>query len=86
MNKTASIWMAVLTFTAVVMSVILISSNERPAQAAMLNAQPNVTMITTGAGGADEGLVIVDKTQQKIIIYQLKGNELLPMAGANMAR
>jgi hypothetical protein len=85
MNKSASLWMAVLTFTAVILGAILLSSNERPAQAAMLNAQPNVTMMTTGNGG-DEGLVVVDKTQQKMIIYLLKGPDLVPIAGANLAR
>jgi hypothetical protein len=84
MNKT-SMWMVVLTFTAVILGAILLSNNERPAQAAMLNAQPNVTMITTGNGG-DEGLVVVDKTQQKMLIYLLKGTDLVPIAGANLAR
>jgi len=85
MIKSSSIWMAVLTFTAVILGAILLSSNERPAQAAMLNAQPNVTLMTTGNGG-DEGLVVVDKGQQKMVIYLIKGNELVPIATTNLAR
>ena len=79
-------WMAVLTLTAVILSAILLSGNERPVQAAMLNAQPNVTMITTGANGGDEGLVVVDKSQGKMIVYALKGNDLVPIAGSNLGR
>jgi hypothetical protein len=85
MIKSSSVWMAVLTFTAVILGAILLSSNERPAQASMLNAQPNITLMTTGNGG-DEGLVVVDKTQQKMIIYLIKGNELVPIAGTSLAR
>jgi hypothetical protein len=85
MKKSASIWMAVLTITAVAMAAILLSNNERPAQAAMLNTQANVTMMTTGTG-ADEALVVFDRAQMKIIVYQLKGNELEPVAGVNLAR
>jgi hypothetical protein len=85
MNKTSSLWMAVLTLTAVILGAILLSSNERPAQAAMLNAQPNITLMTTG-NGVDEGLVVVDKTQQKMIIYLLKGTDLVPIAGTNLGR
>ena len=85
MKNSASIWMAVLTFTAIILGTILLSSNERPAQASMLNAQPNVTLMTTGNGG-DEGLVVVDKIQQKMVIYLIKGNELTPIAGTNLGR
>jgi hypothetical protein len=86
MKKSVSVWMAVLTITAVIMAVILLASNERPVQASMLNAQPGVTMMTMGAGGGDEGLVIVDRATQRIIVYVMKGNELTPVAGANLAR
>jgi len=85
MNKTSSIWMAVLTFSAVILGAILLSNNERPAQAAMLNAQPNMTLMTTG-NGADEGLVVVDKTQQKMAVYLLRGNDLAYIAGMNLGR
>jgi hypothetical protein len=86
MTKSSSIWIAVLTITAVILSAILLSS-DRSAQAGMLNNQsPKVTMITTGAGGADEGLLIVDRAQQKLILYLLKGNELTPVAGSSLLR
>ncbi len=86
MTKSSSIWIAVLTFTAVILAAILFAGLDRPAQASMLNSQSGkVTMITTGNGG-DEGLIIVDRTQQKVIIYLLKGNELTPIAGANLLR
>jgi hypothetical protein len=41
--------------------------------------------MTTG-NGADEGLVIVDKSQQKMVIYLLRGNELTYIAGTNLGR
>ena len=86
MTKSSSIWIAVLTFTAVILAAILLAGIDRPAQASMLNAQSSkVTMITTGNGG-DEGLIIVDRSQQKVIVYLLKGNELTPIAGANLLR
>ncbi len=85
MTKSSSIWMAVLTFTSVILAAILFAGYERPVQAAMLNAQPKATMITTG-NGADEGLVIVDRSQQKIIIYILRGTDLVPIAGDRLAR
>ena len=52
----------------------------------MLNAQPNVTMMTTGTNGGDEGLVIVDRATQKMIVYVIKGNELVPIAGQNFGQ
>jgi hypothetical protein len=84
MKKSSSIWMAALTLTAVILTAVLLSSNDRPAQAAMLNAQTNVTMMTTGTNGGDEGLVIVDRQQQKMIVYLIKGNELAPIAGKRL--
>jgi hypothetical protein len=86
MTKSSSVWLAVLTFTAVILAAILLSGGDRPAQASMLNSQSSkVTMLTTGNGG-DEGLIVVDRTQQKVVIYLLKGNELTPIAGANLLR
>ena len=84
MNKSASIWMAVLTITAVILASILLSSNSRPAQAAMLNAQPTVTLITTGANGGDDGLIVVDSTQQKMVVYAIKNNQIVPVAGTKL--
>jgi hypothetical protein len=86
MKKSLSIWIATLTFTAVVLSAILLAAGDRSAEASMINFQSaKVTMITTGAG-ADEGLLIVDRTQQKAIVYMLKGNELSPVAASSLLR
>jgi hypothetical protein len=78
--KNASTWMAVLTFTALVLAAILLAGNERPARAAMINNQPAYTIMTSGTG-ADETLIIIDKPRGKMIIYGFKGNELVPIAG-----
>ena len=82
--KNTSVWMAVLTFTAVIMGAILLSSGERRAEASMLNAQTNFSLMTTGINGGDEALVVIDKAQGKIILYVLKGNELTPVTGAKL--
>jgi hypothetical protein len=82
--KNTSLWMAVLTFTAIILAAILLTSGERPAQAAMINAQPNFTLMTTGINGGDEALVVIDKGRQKMIIYMYRGNELLPVAGRSI--
>ena len=76
--KNTSLWMAVLTFTAVILAVILLSSNERPAQAAMINTQPPITLMTSGGG--DESLILIDKNKGKMIVYGLKNNELVLVA------
>jgi hypothetical protein len=81
MNKQTSIWTAVLTFTAVILGAILLSSHDRKAEGAMLNAQANFSLMTTGINGGDEALVIIDKTQQKMIVYTLKNNDLIPQLG-----
>jgi hypothetical protein len=77
--KNTSVWMAVLTFTAVVFAAILLSSGDRPAQAAMINSLPNFTLLTSGGGG-DESLIVIDKVKGKMIIYGFKANELVPLA------
>jgi hypothetical protein len=84
MNKHTSIWMAVLTFTAVILGAILLSAPDRRAEGAMLNAQSNFSLMTTGINGGDEALIIVDKGQQKMIVYVLKGNELTVLAAAKL--
>jgi hypothetical protein len=77
--KNTSLWMAVLTFTAILLSAILLSSNDRPAQAAMILPLPGFTLMTSGAAG-DEALIIIDKNKGKMIVYSFKGNELVPIA------
>ncbi len=84
MHKHTSVWMAVLTFTAVIMGAILLSAHDRTANGAMLNAQSNFSLMTTGINGGDEALVVVDKNQQKMIVYVLKGNELTVFAGSKL--
>jgi len=79
-----SIWMAVLTLSAVIMSAVLLSNNSRKADAAMINPQPDVTMMTTGTNGGDEGLIIIDKRAQKMIVYMLKGNAMRAVAGSRL--
>jgi hypothetical protein len=78
--KNASTWMAVLTFTALILTAILLAGNERPAQAAMINNQTGFTLMTGGVGG-DEQLIVIDKPRGKMIVYSFKGNELVPVAG-----
>ena len=40
----------------------------------MMNAQPSLTMITSGvSGGGDEMLVIMDKNSGKMIAYRVNG-------------
>jgi hypothetical protein len=82
--KNTSIWMAVLTLTAVILAAILLGNNDRQAQAAMINAQPGFILMTTGANGGDEGLVVIDKTQLKMVIYAFKGNDLIPLARTSL--
>jgi len=82
--KATSIWTAVLTLTAILLSAILLSNNERQAQGAMLNAQPGFILMTTGANGGDEGLVIIDKTKQKMAVYVMKGNDLTLIARTSL--
>ncbi len=46
----------------------------------MINAQPGYTLMTMGAPGGDEMLMIVDKTTEKMVIYRVNGNNLELMA------
>ena len=82
--KSTSIWTAVLTMTALIMAVILLTNNQRPAEGAMINAQPGFTLMTSGINGGDEALVVMDKSKQKMIIYTFKNNELVPVAGGSI--
>jgi len=82
--KNTSIWAAVLTFTAIILAAILLSGNPQPAEAAMINAQPGFTLMTSGINGGDEALIVIDKTKQKMIIYSFKGNDLVPVAGGSI--
>src|SRR5262245_4619675 len=87
MKKNTSIWMAALTLTAIVLGVILIAAPQRSAEASMLNSQACFSLMTAGANttGGDDALIVVDKTQQKIIIYHLNGNKLEVLGGRSYA-
>ncbi len=74
MKTNSSILMATLTLTAIVLGVILLATPNRQAQAAMVSNEPGLTMMTTGVVGADEQLVIIDKTSGKMLIYHLGVN------------
>ena len=84
MIKNTSVWTAVLTFTGVILGAILLSTHDRRADAAMLNAQDKFAIMTSGTNGGDEALIVVDKFQQKMVIYMLRGNDLTPMAGSSL--
>jgi hypothetical protein len=86
MNRNHSMWIAVLTLSAVILGAVLLAAPPREANAAMLNAQAGYTLVTTGTPGGDEALVIVDKSTQKMLVYTLSGNTLSPMAGLDFGR
>ena len=81
MKNSSTVWTAVLTFTAIILGVILLSAPPREAQGAMLNAQAGFSLMTTGIAGGDEALIIVDKNTQKVIVYAVNGNDLVAVAG-----
>jgi hypothetical protein len=74
MKKNSSVLIAVLTLTAIVLGVILLTTPARNADAHMMNSQPSLTMITSGvSGGGDEMLVIMDKNSGKMLAYRVNG-------------
>jgi predicted Na+-dependent transporter len=77
---------AALTLTAVVLGAILLATPSRTAQANMLNAQAGFSMLTSGILANDEALTIIDKGQQKMIVYTLVNNVLTPIAGYDLAK
>jgi len=81
LNAKYGTMMAALTFTALLMVVILLAAPQREAQAVMLNAQPGFDLMTTGTPGGDEVLICIDKSTEKVIMYQLNGNRLDVVAG-----
>jgi hypothetical protein len=75
MKTNASVLIATLTLTAIILGVILLASPSRDAQAAMITNQPNLTMITCGiSGGGDEMLIIEDKSSGRMIAYRINGS------------
>jgi hypothetical protein len=83
--KNSSVWMAVMTFTAVVLAIIMLSSHSRDAKAAMMLDQSGFSMLTSGNGG-DEVLVVIDKSTQRMIGYHLNNNNTFDIVGAYSMR
>ena len=54
MKRNASIWIASLTLTAIVLAVALLAMPQKRVQADMLNVQPGYSLMTVGGLGADE--------------------------------
>lgn len=85
MKRSSSLWMAVLTLTAVVLGVVYLAAPQPQARAEMLNAQSNFSLMTSGTPGGDEALIVIDKSQGAMAIYHLAGNNLEPLAGYSLA-
>ena len=80
-------WMGALTLVAILLGAVLLATNSRPAEANMLNAQSGFSLMTAGAMGQDEVLIVIDKGAQKMIVYNLvNGKDLRPVAGYDLAR
>jgi hypothetical protein len=86
LTKKPGVWMAVLTFTALILAVLLIATPAREAQAVMINAQPGFTLMTSGTAGGDEYLFVIDNSTNKMGIYKLNGNSLDVMGGMDYGR
>jgi hypothetical protein len=80
MKNKSSALVAALTLTAILLGAILLATPSPTAQANMLNAQAGFSMLTAGVVGQDETLTIIDKGQQKMIVYSLVNNTLNPIA------
>jgi hypothetical protein len=84
-TKKTTGWMGALTLTAIMMCAILIAGHERQAEGAMLNAQAGFSLMTTGGVNGDEMLIVIDKSSQKMLVYNLiNANELKLIAGYNL--
>ena len=85
MKKSTSIWMAVLTMSAILMGVILLATPSRDASAMMVVNQNNLTMMTAGQSqGGDEFLLILDKSTGRLLAYRMDGNQFQLVGGENM--
>ena len=78
-NRKTSTAVAALTLTAILLGVILLAS--APARGGMLNAQADFSLMTAGPFGADESLVIIDKSAQKIVIFTLDNRNRFNLVG-----
>ena len=86
MTKKPTVWIVVLLMTAIVMGIILLATPQRQAQAVMLNAQSDYSLLASGTPGGDEFLIVVDKKSQKLVIYSVNGNNINVMARENFGR
>jgi hypothetical protein len=75
MKTKTSALIAALILTAIVLSAVVLTTSSRPAEAAMLNAQADFSLLTVGLPGGNESLVIIDKNQGKMLVYELNGNQ-----------
>jgi hypothetical protein len=77
MQKKTSALVAALTMMAIVLSAILLATGSQRAEAGMLDATADFSLMTAGSGMANEPLVVVDKNARKMLVYELvNGNEL----------
>jgi hypothetical protein len=74
MKTKSSALIAALMMTAIVLSAILLTVGSRRAEAGMINAQPDVTMMVAPSNGS-EPLIIIDKLQGKMVVYDFSGSE-----------
>jgi hypothetical protein len=86
LNGKSGTLMAALTLTALLMVVVLLAAPQREAQGMMLNSQPGFDLMTTGTPGGDEVLIVIDKSTEKMIMYQLNGNRLDTVAAQAFGR
>ncbi|MCL2646159.1 MAG: hypothetical protein FWD61_04030 [Phycisphaerales bacterium] len=85
-TKKTSAAVAALTLTAILLGVILLASSQQSAQAGMLNAQSDFSLMTAGPFGAtDESLIIIDKSSQTIVIYSMVNNRFNLIGGHSYA-
>lgn len=84
MKKNTNVLMASLLVLALVLGVILIAAPSHPAQASgMINVTPGVTLLTAGrADGLFDYLVVIDKSSEKILVYNLTANNEFNLVAA----
>ena len=76
MKKNSTALMAALTLTAIILGVILLANSAPRADANMLNSESGFSMMTAGTVGNNESLIMIDKGAQKMLVYNLVGNNL----------
>ena len=84
MKRSPSLWIAVLTLTAVVLGAINLFAPSRSAKAEMINVQNNFSLMTSGTTGGDEALIVIDKNRGKMVVYHLNGTTLDILAARSL--